>query len=167
MQPDLSSLMLQAIAVGIGATLAVDVWALLLRRAFGLPSLDWALVGRWLGHLPRGRFMHRRIAESTPVAGERVLGWTFHYAVGIGFATALLLATRGNSAGQPGLLACLLTGWITIVFPFFVMQPALGAGIAASHMPNPGRSRLLSLLTHTVFGIGLYLAARCVAFANG
>jgi len=64
----------RAALVGIGATLVLDAWALLLRRAFGVRTLDWALVGRWLGHFPRGRFMHAAIAAAAPVRGERLLG---------------------------------------------------------------------------------------------
>jgi hypothetical protein len=46
-----------------------------------------------------------------------------------------------------------------VVFPLFIMQPALGLGIAASNTPKPWQARLKSLATHTVFGIGLYLCA--------
>lgn len=45
-----------------------------------------------------------------------------------------------------------------IVFPFFVMQPALGAGIMASNRPNPDFARLKSLMTHFSFGLGMYVA---------
>ncbi|WP_264346966.1 DUF2938 domain-containing protein [Rheinheimera sp. MM224] len=38
------------------------------------------------------------------------------------------------------------------------MQPALGSGIAASKTPSPAKARLKSLLTHSVFGLGLYLS---------
>ena len=43
--------------------------------------------------------------------------------------------------------------------PWLVMQPSFGFGIAASRAPNPTGARLKSLMTHTVFGIGLYLWA--------
>ncbi|WP_127350177.1 DUF2938 family protein, partial [Enterobacter ludwigii] len=42
-------------------------------------------------------------------------------------------------------------------------QPAFGFGIAASRTPHPWLSRLLSLLTHIVFGIGLYGVAAVLA----
>jgi hypothetical protein len=38
--------------IGIGATLLLDLWGLLLNRIFGLPMANWELVGRWFGHLP-------------------------------------------------------------------------------------------------------------------
>jgi hypothetical protein len=57
------------------------------------------------------------------------------------------------------LLPALLYGIGTVVFPFFIMQPSFGLGIAASRTPNPTQARLKSLATHTVFGIGLYVCA--------
>jgi hypothetical protein len=40
-----------------------------------------------------------------------------------------------------------------------MMQPGMGAGIAASKTPNPNAARLRSILAHTAFGIGLYGSA--------
>jgi hypothetical protein len=79
-----------AIAIGVGATLFMDCWALFLRRAFNIASLNVCLLGRWLLHVPDGVFKH---------------------------------------------------------------------GIAASKTPHPARARLRSLMTHTVYGVGLYLSA--------
>jgi hypothetical protein len=53
----------------------------------------------------------------------------------------------------------LLIGLGTIVAPWFVMQPGMGAGIAASSTPNPSAARLRNLATHAVYGIGLYFSA--------
>jgi len=150
-------MLLRAVVVGIGATLVLDLWALVLRRAFGVRSLDWALVGRWVGHFRRGRFMHDSIAAAAPVRGERLLGWGFHYAVGIVFA-ALLFAAMGTAwTRNPTVLPCLAFGLLTVLVPWLVMQPAMGAGVAASRTPNPGQARLRSLATHVVFGFGLYV----------
>jgi hypothetical protein len=49
------------------------------------------------------------------------------------------------------------------VAPLFVLQPALGAGIASSRTPTPVFNSVKSLVTHTVFGLGLFLAARATA----
>ena len=152
-----------AIVVGTGATLLLDAWTRLLQRAWGTRPLDWALVGRWIGHFPRGRFVHAVIAEAAPVRGERLLGWCFHYATGIAFALMLLAVNGRDWARQPTLLPCLVLGLLTVAFPFLVMQPALGAGVAASKTPRPAQARLRSLAAHGVFGVGLYLAALAVA----
>ena len=59
-------LVLRGIFIGAGATLLIDLWAALLRR-FGVPSLNFGLLGRWIGHLPEGRFIHESIAKAAPV----------------------------------------------------------------------------------------------------
>ncbi len=154
---------MRAVAIGAGATLALDAWALLLRRAYGVRPADWALVGRWIGHWPRGRFVHETIAAAAPVRGERLLGWAFHYLTGMAFAAVLLAACGPAWARAPTWPPCLAVGLLTVVFPFFVMQPAMGAGVASAKSPDPAQARIRSLVTHAVFGAGLYLAARCVA----
>ncbi|KGM30184.1 DUF2938 family protein, partial [Inquilinus limosus] len=73
---------LRAVLVGAGATAVGDLWTALLARLTGVSGLNWAMVGRWVGHLPRGRFVHDGIGRSAPVAGERALGWATHYAIG-------------------------------------------------------------------------------------
>ena len=50
------------LAIGAGATLAMDAWALLLRQ-LGIPSLDFALLGRWIAHLEDLVPLHRRYVE--------------------------------------------------------------------------------------------------------
>jgi len=149
----------RALLIGAGATLAMDAWTLARKRLFGRPSLDYALVGRWVGHMARGRFMHDPIAASAPVRGERALGWAVHYATGIGFAAVLLALAGPGWARSPTLWPALALGIGSVAVPFLVMQPALGAGIAARRTPRPAAARLQSLATHGVFGLGLYAAA--------
>lgn len=152
----------RSIVIGVGATLVMDAWAALLRRV-GIPSLDLALLGRWIGHLPGGRFFHESIARSEPIAGERTLGWVAHYAIGVSFA-GLLLATFGLEwAHAPTLGPALLVAIATVAAPLLVLQPALGAGVASRRTATPVFNALKSVVTHAVFGLGLYLAARVTA----
>lgn len=153
---------LRTILIGAGGTLGMDLWALLLRR-FGIPSLNFAFLGRWIGHLPQGRWRHESIAQATPVRGELLIGWGAHYSIGITFA-ALLISTFGLKwARSPSLLPALFIGIVTVLAPLLVLQPALGAGIASSKTPTPVFNCMKSLVTHTVFGFGLYLAALATA----
>ena len=82
-----------------------------------------------------------------------------HYTIGVVFALVFVVIASGDWLARPTLLPALLYGLATVVFPFFLMQPSLGLGIAASRVPNPTQARLKSLVTHTVFGAGLYLCA--------
>lgn len=144
--------------VGAGATAVLDAWLLLSRR-LGMPASNFALVGRWVGHVAHGRCAHAAIAQAEPVAHESGLGWLTHYAVGVAFA-GLLVGVQGIGwLHQPSLLPALAVGVATVALPLFVMQPAMGAGFAASKTPAPLKNCLRSLANHAVFGTGLYLAA--------
>jgi hypothetical protein len=147
-----------AVVIGAGATAVMDLWALILRRAFGVASLDLALLGRWLGHFPRGRFRHESIGRASPIRHERIIGWTAHYAIGVTFAALLLTMWGPEWLYRPTLLPALVVSSVTLVAPFLIMQPAMGAGVAASRTPRPNVARLRSVVTHTVYGIGLYAA---------
>ncbi len=151
--------LMQALFVGAGATLVTDLWAIVRKRVLGIPPPDYALVGRWLGHMPRGRFRHDRIANAPFVPGERLLGWSAHYLTGVVFAGLLLAIVGPEWIDQPTIVPALLVGVITVAAPFLLMQPGMGAGIAASRTPRPGAARLQSLITHSIFGLGLYAAA--------
>jgi hypothetical protein len=154
--------MLRAVLIGVGATMVMDVWALALRQ-LGVQSLNFAFLGRWVGHLSHGQWMHAGIARSPPVRGERLLGWLLHYSIGVTFA-AVLLATFGLEwARSPSPVPALIIGIVTVVAPLFVLQPALGAGVASSRTPAPLFNSLKSVVTHTVYGAGLYLAALALA----
>jgi hypothetical protein len=77
--------------------------------------------------------------------------------IGITFAITFV-ALAGNSWLQhPTLVPAITFGVITVLMPFFIMQPAFGLGLAASKTPNPMQARLRSMLNHAVFGAGLYL----------
>lgn len=159
--------LIPALLVGAGATATMDLWALARRRLFGTPLPDYGLVGRWLGHMKDGRFRHPSIAAARPVHGERALGWVAHYLTGVAFA-ALLLSVVGLSwLERPSLLPALVAGLCTVAAPFLLMQPGMGAGVAARLTKRPSAARIQSLVTHTVFGLGLYLAGWAARFLQG
>jgi hypothetical protein len=153
-----------AIAVGIGATLLMDLWNLFLKRAFGIPSLNYCLLGRWVRHMPGGTLRHASITAAPQKPLECTVGWISHYTIGAVFALAFVVFTSGDWLARPTVLPALLYGIGTVVFPFFIMQPSLGLGIAASRTPNPTQARLKSIATHLVFGVGLYVCALGVSY---
>lgn len=151
----MAELIYRTIVIGIGATVLFDLWAQLL-RLFGLPKPNWAMPGRWFAHLARGRVMHDDIAKAEPVANETALGWIFHYLVGILFAGILLALWGLDWARNPTFPPALIVGLATVGCGWFILQPGMGLGIAASRRPNAGQIRLLNILGHTVFAAGLY-----------
>lgn len=147
------------LAAGIGATALTDAWALARRRLLGVPQPRWDHVGRWFGHMRHGRFRHAAIDRAAPVAREAAIGWIAHYLIGIAYAVLLGLVAGADWFAAPTPGPALALGLATVLAPFLLMQPGMGAGIAARRTPRPAMARVHSLATHAVFGLGLYLAA--------
>lgn len=147
-----------AVAIGVGATIVMDMWLLLL-KALDVPTLNFSMLGRWVGNMSHGRWAHDAIAKAPAVKGELALGWAVHYAAGIAFAALLIVAKGSEWVHAPTLTPALLFGIGTVVLPLFVMQPAMGSGFASSRTKTPFQNCLKSVANHTVFGIGLYTAA--------
>jgi hypothetical protein len=144
------------VITGLGATALVDLWSIARKRLLAVPAPDYGLVGRWIGHMPRGRFRHASISAATPIAGEAAIGWTSHYLIGIAFAALLPALWGADWFRNPGIAPALIVGIATVAAPFLLMQPGMGAGIAANRTARPATARLHSLVTHAIFGVGLF-----------
>jgi hypothetical protein len=151
-------------AVGIGATALMDLWLWALSR-LGVPTTGFAMVGRWVGHFSHGAFAHAAIAKAAPIPCEVALGWLTHYLIGIAYAAALVGLLGTSWLHHPTVLPALVFGILTVAAPWFVMQPAMGAGVLALKTPTPLKNGLRNLANHTVFGAGLYIAAAALAQA--
>jgi hypothetical protein len=150
--------MYHAIFIGAGATAVLDLWCVVRQWLFGTPFPDYGLVGRWLAGVPRGRFVNDALAQSPPVTGEHAIGWIAHYLTGIAFA-AILLALWGFAwVRQPTLIPALTIGILGAAAPLLIQQPGMGAGIASRRTRDPGVARARTLVSHAVFGFGLYAA---------
>lgn len=148
---------------GVGATAVTDVWSIVRKRVFAVPPPNYDFVGRWIAHMARGRFHHHSIAAAPPVRAELAIGWGTHYLIGIAFAFPMLAIWGPEWFRHPTFGPALFVGIGTVAAPFFVMQPAMGAGIAASRAPRPATARFHSLVLHATYGLGLYITARVVS----
>ena len=153
------AVILSGIVMGLVATVLMDLWAQLLARVAGVPAPNWAMVGRWVAHL-NGRVFHDDISVAAPVSGERAIGWVFHYAVGVAYGVALAVLVGPAWLQAPTLWPALFFSILMLGFGWFLLQPGMGAGWAASRTPDPAKARVLGLLAHTVFGVGLWLGAQ-------
>ena len=154
------------LAIGFGATAAMDLWRLGMQRVFGVSSLDLGLLGRWVGHSMRGRIVHHPIGQSPRITGELAIGWVSHYAIGMGFAVLLPVFWGVNWLASPSVLPALVIGLGTIFAPWLIMQPAMGLGLAARFAKKPNAVRLRNLAIHTVYGFGLYFSALGMRFLS-
>lgn len=146
-----------AIILGFGATLAFDLWTLFIKYAFKVTPSNFCLVGRWILYMPEGIFKHSNIASAPQKSAECTVGWITHYTIGVIFASIFVAIVGDNWLQHPTLIPAIIFGVVTVSAPFFIMQPALGLGVAASKTAKPTQARIRSLMNHTVFGIGLYL----------
>ncbi len=150
-------LFVQAIFMGLGATLTFDLWGLFLKYAFKITPSNICLVGRWLRYMPEGTFRHANIAASPAKSAECTVGWLAHYTIGVTFAIIFVAIIGSDWLLCPTLFPALLFGVGTVGAPFFMMQPEFGLGVAAAKTANPAQARVRSLMNHMAFGLGLYL----------
>ena len=94
---------------------------------------------------------------------ELALGWIGHYAVGILYGVLLAAFMGSGWLAAPTFLPAFVLGVLTVAAGWFLLQPGLGIGWAASRLPDPTRARILNLAAHTVFAIGMYGTARVLA----
>lgn len=106
---------------------------------------------------------HQAIAKAQPIRRERASGWVIHYGVGVLFAMLLVGIAGERWLRVPTLWPAIVIGIGAVVAPLCFIQPAMGAGLFASKTPAPVRNCLKSLVTHFVFGVGLYVSAGLIA----
>jgi hypothetical protein len=158
----LNTILLGAL-IGLGGTVAMDIWAVVLWKLFGQGAPNWAPVGRWTWHLQSGTVFHEKIAEAAPYANEQTLGWIVHYAVGIVYGIALALFMGAGWLAAPSFLPAFVWGIVTVSAGWFLLQPGLGLGWAASRAPNPTKARAMNLVAHTIFALGMWGTALVVS----
>lgn len=149
---------LRAVLIGAGATVVMDLWAVLLQRLFRVQPSNWAMVGGGLGTFRVGSSSTTESRMPRPsVLSWRLAGSSTTHRHKYG---ALLLGILGLGwARRPTLLPPLILSLVALVAPFFLLQPGMGFGVAGATTPNPNATRVRSALNHTVFGLGLYVSA--------
>ena len=145
------------ILIGMGATLTFDLWGLFLKYTFKITPSNFCLVGRWILYMPEGIFRHSSIGSVPQKSAECTVGWISHYIIGATFAITFAAIVGNDWLQNPTIIPAIVFGMVTVLAPFFVLQPVLGHGIAAAKTPNPMQARFRSLMNHVVFGFGLYL----------
>jgi len=151
-------ILFKIIFLGLVATVAIDIWATFSNKTLKFPRTNWAMVGRWLGHIPNGKLIHNAINTSPKIKYENTLGWLFHYFIGFLYAGFYVALVTLYQADEPSVLFAWLFGLVTILSPWFIMQPSLGMGICASKAPKPNMVRLQNFIIHSIFGLALYYA---------
>lgn len=156
-------LLAKGAAIGVVATIGMDIWTLFLNRVFGVPMPNRAFLGRWSVNALQGRVFHPSIAKVPSINRETDIGWLVHYIVGIIFGAAFVVLAGPGWVERPTLLPALIFGIVTVGFGWFLMQPGMGSGIMASKTPHPWKARIQGLAGHVAFGVALWLGGLILA----
>lgn len=155
---DFAEMLVRGAAAGLGATLLTDLVGIL-RHGWSATNGFYSLVGRWIGSAPRTGILHEDIRTSPPAPAEALLGWSAHTILGLLFGIGFVLLAGPTALSTPRVWQGLGFGLATVLVPWLIFQPLFGWGVALSKAPEPWRLRLRSVVTHLVFGLGLWLSA--------
>ncbi|MCJ2182515.1 DUF2938 domain-containing protein [Novosphingobium sp. 1949] len=159
----LHDVLLFTVLVGLGSTIALDIWVTLLEKVIGFPATNWGMVGRWLAGLGRGQLVLDGANASSPSGAEKALGWAFHYGIGFAYALLIPLVFGPGVIAQPSVPPFVVIGLIaSTVAGLVILFPGMGGGFFASRLPNQGVTILYLIVAHGVFAAAEYGTARLV-----
>lgn len=146
----------RGILIGIGATVVMDIWAVVFSFFLGQERPNWGLIGRWVWHLQNGQIFHDDIEQSLPYQREIMLGWAFHYVIGIIYGVLFAFCVGVFWFISPTFLPAWIFGMVTILAGWLILQPGIGIGLAASNLSNANTVRISNIIAHTFFAVGMY-----------
>ena len=79
------------ILVGLLSCLVMDLWQRLLKLTYGINPSDWKIIGRWFIYLIlKQKLYNPNIENEKPYKNELMIGWVFHYFIGIVYSFGFL-----------------------------------------------------------------------------
>ena len=140
----------------------MDIWAIFLKRVFDISPPNWAMVGRWVVHLTSGKVFHDDIAAAPAFSSENLVGWVFHYLVGLTYGVIFVLLIGEQWLSEPTFMPVYLYAIATILAGWFLLHPGIGLGIALAKTENPFKARCMGLTAHSIFGLGMWFGASAI-----
>lgn len=147
----------QIVIVGVGACVVFDVWQRIFQWFTGIPTSNWAIVGRWaIGLLTNARLRVQDIEAQPARRNELGVGWLVHYGIAILYS-AIFMFLIDASILAADFADGLLFGVVSVVVPWLFFLPCLGKGIMGHLTPNPLLVCALALMMHSIFGVAIGL----------
>ncbi|NKB83952.1 DUF2938 domain-containing protein [Ochrobactrum grignonense] len=142
------NLIINGILIGLGATIVMDIWALVLAQFPGQSRPNWgsSVAGSGIYETARYFTMISQHQNPTPMR----LHWAGSVIMRLVFSTASSLRFMAAQRG----LRINISPRLDIRYPhrgsgLVLLQPGLGIGWAASRLPNARNVRILNLVAHT------------------
>lgn len=152
---------LSGLICGGMATVVMDVFAILLIRAklLNLQGLQVvpSLLGRWMHIIAGRRQVHLADIRAEPSLQTEVrTGMLTHYLIGFVFGAFFVIESRHFQLQNFELIyAGIIFGFLTNIFPWLIMYPAMGFGFFGRKLAFFRQMLLFSLLNHLMYGLFL------------
>jgi len=143
---------------GVIATASMDVLTAIAIRLRLIAPLSPNVVGRWFASVARAHPLHEDIGRAAPISHELAIAIPGHYAIGMFLFVLFVLIPSRIGWPARSLSAALTFGLCTNALPWFLMFPAMGYGLFGTHGPAGTRLFVSSLVSHTFFGLGIWIA---------
>lgn len=111
-----------------------------------------------------GKIFHQDVNQTKPYQYELMFGWICHYSIGIIYGIVFTAYSGMQWLLHPTFLPAWIWGMMTIAFGWFLLHPGLGIGIAASKQHNAWKMRVLTIIAHSFFALGMYLTALLIKY---
>ena len=159
---------LSGLVCGGLATLVMDMFAVFLIRAklLNLQGLQIvpSLLGRWI-HIIAGRrqvyLTDIRLEPSLLVEARN--GMIAHYLIGLIFGVFFVFENSHFQLQNSELIyAGIFFGFLTNIFPWLIMYPAMGFGVFGRKLAFFKQILLFSLINHLIYGLFLGIFANLI-----
>lgn len=155
----------RSVLVGVVSTFTMDLLTAIAYRLRLTAPLSPHLIGRWFVSVARAQPYHADIARAPAVNHELAIAIPIHYTIGVALASAYLWGMSELGWPRRNLVVAVAFGLCTSVLPWFLMFPSMGYGFFGAHGPAGTRLFVSSLLSHALFGVGIWVAVRIVSLA--
>ena len=148
---------LSIVIAGFFSCIALDMFGRLLLFLFKIPEPSWGIVGRWFFYMVRrGVIFNPQISNTSPIAHEVKIGWTFHYLIAVIWAVVFYILFISYPLLELSYKNGLLFGALTTIAPLFIFMPFTGQGVLARKTDTPYLTSLILLARHSVFGLAMF-----------
>lgn len=149
---------IEMILMGIFATYFMDFLAgILIKRGLIQSYIGPEAVGRWFLYMFKGKFTHKDILKTPALKNENKWSFISHYLIGIVLAGIYLILEVRVPVVSNQLWMPFVFGIATVVLPWFWLHPCMGFGFLASKSTNRAGIIRMSLVNHTIFGLGFFI----------
>ena len=126
---------LSIVIAGFFSCIALDIFGRLLLTLFKIPEPSWGIVGRWFFYMVRrGVIFNPQISNTSPIAHEVKIGWTFHYLIAVIWAVVFYIFFISYPLLELSYRNGLLFGALTTIAPLFIFMPFTGQGVLAKKL---------------------------------